>query len=239
MAQKFDLHNDKTYDALSKRTHSSMRYEQLVLAPALSYMHGATAYSKSGMDRLMDKKDPPTVDYSCHVATWEERRKEIKGWMTARRADLKLILELVGDYSAELVASRLLVTGAVGDVTIGSKGRSSAHVVGGSAVSTYDVSQRATLENMEACGTGENERRCYEEECKRVGCEITLLTRRAQLVAVPSKGADILGEPEQRLPLCVFASGMVEKVRKGKVKYRAMSDYSRPRGVGVNARIEL
>eukprot|EP00854_Cymbomonas_tetramitiformis_P006120 gene6120-7343_t len=53
------------------------------------------------------------------VATWEERRKEIKGWMTARRADLKLILELVGDYSAELVASRLLVTGAVGDVTIG------------------------------------------------------------------------------------------------------------------------
>ncbi|KAK3276674.1 hypothetical protein CYMTET_15272 [Cymbomonas tetramitiformis] len=46
MPQMYDLYNDKTYDALSKRTNSSMRYEQLVLAPALSYMHDAIAFSE-------------------------------------------------------------------------------------------------------------------------------------------------------------------------------------------------
>ncbi|KAK3233422.1 hypothetical protein CYMTET_56283 [Cymbomonas tetramitiformis] len=45
MPQMYDLYNDKTYDALSKCTNSSMRYEQLVLAPALSYMHDAIAFS--------------------------------------------------------------------------------------------------------------------------------------------------------------------------------------------------
>ncbi|KAK3268095.1 hypothetical protein CYMTET_23384 [Cymbomonas tetramitiformis] len=42
-----------------------------------------------------------------------------------------------------------------------------------------------------------------------------------------------------RLPLGVIALGMVEKVRKGKVKYRPVSDYSRPKVGGVNARIAL
>ncbi|KAK3268306.1 hypothetical protein CYMTET_23178 [Cymbomonas tetramitiformis] len=46
MPQMYDLYNDKTYDALTKRTNSSMRYEQLVLAPALSYMHDAIAFSE-------------------------------------------------------------------------------------------------------------------------------------------------------------------------------------------------
>ncbi|KAK3281292.1 hypothetical protein CYMTET_10913 [Cymbomonas tetramitiformis] len=45
MPQMYDLYNDKTFDALSKRTNSSMRDKQLVLAPALSYMHDAIAYS--------------------------------------------------------------------------------------------------------------------------------------------------------------------------------------------------
>ncbi|KAK3253809.1 hypothetical protein CYMTET_36958 [Cymbomonas tetramitiformis] len=42
-----------------------------------------------------------------------------------------------------------------------------------------------------------------------------------------------------RLPLGVIALGMVEKVCNGKVKFRPVSDYSRPADVGVNARIEL
>ncbi|KAK3256297.1 hypothetical protein CYMTET_34560 [Cymbomonas tetramitiformis] len=46
MPQMYDLYNDKTYDALSKRTNLSMRYEQLVLAPALSYMQDAIAFSE-------------------------------------------------------------------------------------------------------------------------------------------------------------------------------------------------
>ncbi|KAK3277242.1 hypothetical protein CYMTET_14740 [Cymbomonas tetramitiformis] len=55
MPQMFDLCNDETYDALSKRTTSSMRYEHLVLAPALSYMHDAIVYSESTMDWLEDE----------------------------------------------------------------------------------------------------------------------------------------------------------------------------------------
>ncbi|KAK3249488.1 hypothetical protein CYMTET_41080 [Cymbomonas tetramitiformis] len=153
-----------------------------------------------------------------------------------------------------------------------------------------EILQRATIENMEACGTGENERRCYEEECERVGCAIPTLTSRAHLVAAAFHdwhGVDFLvrcaacgaGWPSEeievdepyrvpnyvgpehmdvmrdeirreaeaghiflarwRLPLGIIALGMVEKVRKGKIKYRPVSDYSRPEKVGVNARIEL
>ncbi|KAK3266657.1 hypothetical protein CYMTET_24735 [Cymbomonas tetramitiformis] len=62
MPQMYDLYNDNTYDALSKRTNSSMRYEQLVLAPALSYMHDAIAFSEVTLDWCQDEKDPPTVE---------------------------------------------------------------------------------------------------------------------------------------------------------------------------------
>ena len=153
-----------------------------------------------------------------------------------------------------------------------------------------EILLRATVEAMEACGTSEGERRCYEEECVRVGCTIPTLTGHAHLVAAAFQGwhdVDFLvrcaacgaGWPSEemaldepyrvpnyvgpehmevmreeirresadghifmagwRLPLGVIALGMVEKVRKGKVKYRPVSDYSRPADVGVNARIEL
>ncbi|KAK3237137.1 hypothetical protein CYMTET_2806 [Cymbomonas tetramitiformis] len=42
-----------------------------------------------------------------------------------------------------------------------------------------------------------------------------------------------------RLPVEVIAMGMVEKVRKGKMKFRPVSDYSRPKVGGVNSRIAL
>eukprot|EP00854_Cymbomonas_tetramitiformis_P034024 gene34024-biopygen4051 len=153
-----------------------------------------------------------------------------------------------------------------------------------------DIVLMATIEAMEACGTSENERRCYEEECLRVGFAVPTLTSRAHLVAAAFRGwhdVDFLvrcaacgaGWPSEeidldvpyrvpnyvgpehmdvmreeirrestdghiflagwRLPLGVIALGMVEKVRKGKVKYRPVSDYSRPVDVGVNARIQL
>ncbi|KAK3283580.1 hypothetical protein CYMTET_8728 [Cymbomonas tetramitiformis] len=62
MPKMYDLYNNKTYDALSKHTNSSMHYEQLVLAPALSYMHDAIVYSEGTMDLLMDEKDPPSME---------------------------------------------------------------------------------------------------------------------------------------------------------------------------------
>ncbi|KAK3243605.1 hypothetical protein CYMTET_46760 [Cymbomonas tetramitiformis] len=86
---------------------------------------------------------------------------------------------------------------------------------------------------MEACGMSEGERRCYEEECVRVGCAIPTLTSHAG-----ERGWAHLSAG-WRLPLGVIALVIVEKVRKGKVKYRPVSDYSRPVDVGVNARIEL
>ncbi|KAK3263841.1 hypothetical protein CYMTET_27384 [Cymbomonas tetramitiformis] len=45
MPPMYDPYNDKTYNALSQRMNSSMRYEQLVLAPVLSYMHDAIGAS--------------------------------------------------------------------------------------------------------------------------------------------------------------------------------------------------
>ncbi|KAK3282207.1 hypothetical protein CYMTET_10045 [Cymbomonas tetramitiformis] len=57
MPQMYDLYIDKTYDALSKRTNSSMRYEHLVLAPALSYMYDAIAFSETTLDCCPDDKD--------------------------------------------------------------------------------------------------------------------------------------------------------------------------------------
>ncbi|KAK3232862.1 hypothetical protein CYMTET_56814 [Cymbomonas tetramitiformis] len=62
MPQMYDLYHDKTYNALSKRTNSSMRYEQLVPVPALSHMHDAIAYSELILDWLQDEKEPPTVE---------------------------------------------------------------------------------------------------------------------------------------------------------------------------------
>ncbi|KAK3249397.1 hypothetical protein CYMTET_41172 [Cymbomonas tetramitiformis] len=39
-----------------------MRYEQLVLAPALLYMHDAIVNSEGTMDLLMDEKKHPTLE---------------------------------------------------------------------------------------------------------------------------------------------------------------------------------
>ncbi|KAK3258796.1 hypothetical protein CYMTET_32170 [Cymbomonas tetramitiformis] len=75
MPQMYNLHNDKTYDALSKRTNSSMRYEHLVLAPTLSYLHDADAHSEATMDWMEDTSTPPTYEelveriYTCHNTT--------------------------------------------------------------------------------------------------------------------------------------------------------------------------
>ncbi|KAK3262255.1 hypothetical protein CYMTET_28885 [Cymbomonas tetramitiformis] len=62
-----------------------------------------------------------------------------------------------------------------------------------------------------------------------------------RLVPVPVSYEDVeLEEPYRwRLPVGVIAMGMVEKARKGKVKFHPVSDYSRPRVGGVNSRITL
>ncbi|KAK3236517.1 hypothetical protein CYMTET_53352 [Cymbomonas tetramitiformis] len=63
MPQMYDLYNDTTYDTLSKRTNSSMRYEHLVLAPALSYLHDALVHSDAALDSISaDGADAPSLE---------------------------------------------------------------------------------------------------------------------------------------------------------------------------------
>eukprot|EP00854_Cymbomonas_tetramitiformis_P034336 gene34336-biopygen26090 len=52
MPQIFPMYGDKTHDALSKKTASSMKYEYAVLAPAFSYMHGSLAFVTDTVDGL-------------------------------------------------------------------------------------------------------------------------------------------------------------------------------------------
>ncbi|KAK3283879.1 hypothetical protein CYMTET_8444 [Cymbomonas tetramitiformis] len=52
MPQIFPMYRDKTYDALSKKTASFMKYEYVVLAPALSYMHDYLTYVTEAVDGL-------------------------------------------------------------------------------------------------------------------------------------------------------------------------------------------
>ncbi|KAK3248977.1 hypothetical protein CYMTET_41576 [Cymbomonas tetramitiformis] len=62
MPQMYDLHNDKMFDALSKRTNFSMRYEQLVLASLLYFFHNALVYTESTIDWIEDRDDPPYLE---------------------------------------------------------------------------------------------------------------------------------------------------------------------------------
>ncbi|KAK3241341.1 hypothetical protein CYMTET_48882 [Cymbomonas tetramitiformis] len=65
MPQLYDLHGNKTYDALSKKSNSSMKYECLVLAPALSYLHDVVYECNETLD----------ADEDCELSNhdWQKR----------------------------------------------------------------------------------------------------------------------------------------------------------------------
>ncbi|KAK3288433.1 hypothetical protein CYMTET_4090 [Cymbomonas tetramitiformis] len=65
MPQLYDLHGNKTYDALSKKSNSSMKYECLVLAPALSYLH----------DVVCECNDTLDVNEDCDLSNSEWQRR--------------------------------------------------------------------------------------------------------------------------------------------------------------------
>ncbi|KAK3239085.1 hypothetical protein CYMTET_50960 [Cymbomonas tetramitiformis] len=101
MPQMYDLYNDKTYDALSKRTNSSMRYEQLVLAPALSYMHDAIAYSETTLDWCQEEKDPPTVEeLSERVYATHNTFKGVFALLSNRHTMLQLRASMESDATS-------------------------------------------------------------------------------------------------------------------------------------------
>ncbi|KAK3272605.1 hypothetical protein CYMTET_19112 [Cymbomonas tetramitiformis] len=52
MPQLYDLHGNKTYDTLAKKSNSSMKYELLVSGPALSYLHNAVTFGNDSLDSV-------------------------------------------------------------------------------------------------------------------------------------------------------------------------------------------
>eukprot|EP00854_Cymbomonas_tetramitiformis_P006108 gene6108-biopygen6136 len=61
MPKLFDLYGDKTHAALCKKSNSSMKYEQMVLGPALAYFHDAIVYEETTIDLLQNL---PTAEHT-------------------------------------------------------------------------------------------------------------------------------------------------------------------------------
>eukprot|EP00854_Cymbomonas_tetramitiformis_P012978 gene12978-biopygen13373 len=65
MPQLYDLHGNKTYDALAKKSNSSMKYECLVLAPALPYLHDVVCECNETLD----------ADEDCELSGQDWRKR--------------------------------------------------------------------------------------------------------------------------------------------------------------------
>ncbi|KAK3285131.1 hypothetical protein CYMTET_7247 [Cymbomonas tetramitiformis] len=65
MPKLFDIYGDKTHAALSKKSKSSMKYEQMMLGPALAYFHDAIVYEKATVDLL---QNVPEAEYTPLLA---------------------------------------------------------------------------------------------------------------------------------------------------------------------------
>ncbi|KAK3282294.1 hypothetical protein CYMTET_9964 [Cymbomonas tetramitiformis] len=52
MPQFYDLYGDKTFDSLNRKSSSSLKYEQLILAPALAYLYNAVQFSDDTLEML-------------------------------------------------------------------------------------------------------------------------------------------------------------------------------------------
>eukprot|EP00854_Cymbomonas_tetramitiformis_P000737 gene736-biopygen614 len=57
MPQLYDLHGNKTYDALAKKSNSSMKYESLVLGPALLYLHDVVTFGNDSLDSIEERNE--------------------------------------------------------------------------------------------------------------------------------------------------------------------------------------
>ncbi|KAK3278143.1 hypothetical protein CYMTET_13901 [Cymbomonas tetramitiformis] len=184
MPQMYDLYNDKTYDALSKRTNSSMRYDKLVLAPALSYMHDAPAYSDETLDWLQDEKAPPTLEElgervcATHNTlkgvfallsnryTMIQLRADMKtnatshGGADALRAKLAFIEEKVYARSDGLVTDSVLTMWLKDFNATKAKGVMQTHVKASAKVSTFRDRQGGKGNGAAGGGAGKGEGGC-------------------------------------------------------------------------------
>ncbi|KAK3252545.1 hypothetical protein CYMTET_38158 [Cymbomonas tetramitiformis] len=132
MPQLYDLHGNKTYDALSKKSNSSMRYECLVLGPALSYLHDVVTECNETLDEAEEDNVPYDTLYKrfhavtnsvhgvyamlCNRWTMLELRAQLKqepgssqrGGNDALRAKLQFVENKVYQAADGVVADEVL-----------------------------------------------------------------------------------------------------------------------------------
>ncbi|KAK3255711.1 hypothetical protein CYMTET_35118, partial [Cymbomonas tetramitiformis] len=60
MPQLYDLYGDKTFDSLNKKSSSLLKYEQLILGPALAYLYDAVQFSDDTLE-LLEHQDTQHV----------------------------------------------------------------------------------------------------------------------------------------------------------------------------------
>ncbi|KAK3279255.1 hypothetical protein CYMTET_12848 [Cymbomonas tetramitiformis] len=67
MPQLYDLHGNKTYGVLAKKSNSSMKYESLVLGPALSYLHDVVTFGNDSLESVEDGGETlESLHQRCH-----------------------------------------------------------------------------------------------------------------------------------------------------------------------------
>ncbi|KAK3272991.1 protein kinase domain-containing protein [Cymbomonas tetramitiformis] len=128
MPQLFAMYGDKSYDSLSKKTASSMKYEYIVLAPALSYFHDFLKYTSATVtgfetfetdelyDRLVRLENSIHGVYTllCNRFTVLQLRASLDGEGASKsdadslRAKLKFVEDCVYQSSEGLVTDSLL-----------------------------------------------------------------------------------------------------------------------------------
>ncbi|KAK3267239.1 hypothetical protein CYMTET_24194 [Cymbomonas tetramitiformis] len=102
MPQLYDLHGNKTYDALSKKSNSSMKYECLVLAPSLSYLHdvvrqrrGAWRAAGAGSEEMQWITHGVKLRWKCgppppfdHGVSLKDATHQQQVWLDAKKESL-------------------------------------------------------------------------------------------------------------------------------------------------------
>ncbi|KAK3238207.1 hypothetical protein CYMTET_51771 [Cymbomonas tetramitiformis] len=128
MPQLYAMYGDKSYDSLSKKTASSMKYENVVLAPALSYFHDFLKYTSATVtdfesfetdylyDRLVRLENSIHGVYTllCNRFTVLQLRASLDGEGASKadadslRAKLKFVEDCVYECTEGLVTDYLL-----------------------------------------------------------------------------------------------------------------------------------
>eukprot|EP00854_Cymbomonas_tetramitiformis_P016055 gene16055-biopygen16553 len=105
MSQLYNLYGDslkKTSDSLNKKASSSLKYEQLVLGPALAYFYDAVQFSDNTLELLENQDKVPVSAHEIEHRVYETHNTFMGVFtlMAQRYSMLQLRASLDGDVSA-------------------------------------------------------------------------------------------------------------------------------------------